>query len=211
MTKITVYLLIIAIVSYFLGGLNGAIITSMNLFKKDIRHFGSGNAGLTNFARTFGTGGTPMVIAVDVLKAVISIFFGGWLMGLAGYPLIGRLFAGFCVMLGHVYPVYYHFQGGKASLCGGVLVWMVDWRVGLVCTAVFLVAVIFTKYVSLGSILGSACLPVSIWIFGHTGLEGLLGLLCALLIITAHRENIKRLLSGTESKLSIGNNSRRNR
>ena len=94
MTKSTLYLVAIDIVSYFLGGLNGAIITSMNLFKKDVRHFGSGNAGLTNFTRTFGTGGTPMVVAVDVLKAVISIFFGGWLMGLAGYPEIGRLFRG---------------------------------------------------------------------------------------------------------------------
>ncbi len=211
MTKITLYLIAIAIVSYFLGGLNGAIITSMNLFKKDVRHFGSGNAGLTNFTRTFGTGGTPMVIAVDVLKAVISIFFGGWLMGLAGYPEIGRLFAGFCVMLGHIYPVYYNFSGGKASLCGEVLVWMIDWRVGLICTLVFLIIVVFTKYVSLGSIIGAACLPLTVWIFGHSGLEVVLALLCGLLIIFAHRENIKRLLSGTESKLSIGSNSRRSR
>ena len=197
-------LAITGLVSYLLGGINGSIIASMSFFNKDVRHFGSGNAGLTNFARTFGVKGAVIVILVDVLKTVAAVMLGRWLLGMVGYPMIGKMFAGFCAMLGHVYPVYYHFHGGKAVLCVGTLAWMADWRIGLICWAIFLVVVIFTKYVSLGAMASVVFLPIGIWAFSYTGLEGVLGLLCALLMIFAHRENIKRLLNHTESKLNIG-------
>ena len=205
MTKLTVFLIITAVAAYMMGGLNGAIISSMSIHRKDVRNYGSGNAGLTNFNRTFGTKGILIVLGVDILKAVFSVFLGGWLLGMLGYSEIGRIFGAFCCMLGHVYPVYYSFRGGKGALCAGVSVWMIDWRVGLVCTMVFVVIVVFTRYVSLGSILGAVCLPLSLLAFGFTGLECTLGLLCGLLVIWAHRENIRRLLHGTESKLALGN------
>ena len=197
-------LAVTGLLSYLLGGVNGSIIASMSFFNKDIRHFGSGNAGLTNFTRTFGVKGAVIVILVDVLKTVAAVMLGRWLLGMVGYPMVGKMFAGFCAMLGHVYPVYYHFHGGKAVLCAGTLAWMADWRVGLVCWAIFLVIVIFTKYVSLGAMASVVFLPIGIWAFNYTGLEGVLGLLCALLMIFAHRENIKRLKNHTESKLNIG-------
>lgn len=203
-TKITIYLIITAILAYLLGGLNGAIIASMTVFRKDVRNFGSGNAGLTNFTRIFGTKGAIIVLLVDILKTIGSVIFGGWLMGLVGYADLGRIFAGFCAMLGHVYPIYYRFKGGKAVMCGGILVWLIDWKIALICWAIFLIIVIFTKYVSLGSILGSSFIPIGLWAFGYGWLEIVLGLLCALLIIFAHRENIGRLIRGTESKLAIG-------
>ena len=204
MTGLTIYLAITAVVSYLLGGANGSIIASMNFFNKDIRNYGSGNAGLTNFARTFGLKGLVIVVLVDVLKTAVAALLGGWLVGMEGYPEIGKLFAGFCAMLGHVYPVYYRFKGGKAVLSGGTLVWLIDWRVGLVCWSVFLIVVIFTKYVSLGAISCAIFLPLSLLAFRYSWLEALLGLLCALLLIFAHRENIKRLRDGTESKLKLG-------
>lgn len=203
-TKITVYLFITAIAAYFAGGLNGAIIASKTIFRKDIRNFGSGNAGLTNFTRTFGAKGVVIVLAVDILKAIAAVSFGGWLLGLEGYAPLGRIFAGFCTMLGHVYPVYYRLKGGKAALCGGTVMWMVDWRMALICWSVFIIVVVFTKYVSLGSILGSVCIPLGLLIFGYGWLEVVIGLLCMLLVIIAHRENVVRLISGTESKLAIG-------
>jgi glycerol-3-phosphate acyltransferase PlsY len=203
-TKIIVYLFITAIAAYFTGGLNGAIIASKTIFRKDIRNFGSGNAGLTNFTRTFGARGVVIVLAVDILKAIVAVSFGGWLMGLEGYASLGRLFAGFCTMLGHVYPVYYRLKGGKAALCGGTVMWMVDWRMALICWSVFIIVVVFTKYVSLGSILASTCIPLGLLIFGYGWLEVVIGLLCMLLVIIAHRENVVRLISGTESKLAIG-------
>ncbi len=204
MTKLTLFLAITGIVSYFLGGMNGAIIASMNIFNRDVRNYGSGNAGLTNFTRTFGGKGVVLVLIVDIIKTIAAVMLGHWLLGMVGAPIIGKLFAGFCAMLGHVYPVYYRFHGGKAVLCAGTLVWMIDWRVALMCWAIFLIVVVFTKYVSLGAISGTVFFPIGLWAFSYTGLEGFLGLLCALLLVFAHRENIKRLRSGTESKLNLG-------
>lgn len=205
MTRLTVFLVIIAVAAYMLGGLNGAIISSMAVHRKDVRKYGSGNAGLTNFNRIFGTKGIIIVLGVDIVKAVLSVLIGGWLLGRLGYPELGRIFGAFCCMLGHVYPVYYRFHGGKGVLCAGVAVWMIDWRVGLVCWIVFIVAVVFTRYVSLGSLLGAAALPLALLAFGFSGLECTLGLLCCILVAWAHRENIRRLLHGTESKLALGN------
>lgn len=208
MTKLILFLALTAILSYCLGGINGAIITSVNYFKKDIRNFGSGNAGLTNFSRTFGEEHVILVLFVDIAKAAIAVIFGGWLMGKLGLEDIGRLFAGFCTIIGHIYPPYYGFRGGKGSLCSGVIAFMVDWRVGLICLVIFLAVVVFTKYVSLGSIVGVLSFPVVMLCFGFTGLECLLGLFCSLVVIFAHRENIQRLLKGTESKLTIGSKGR---
>lgn len=197
-------LVIIAVISYTLGSLNGAIITSRLEFHRDVRNYGSGNAGLTNFHRTFGTRSMIMVMAIDLGKGFISCLIGGWLMGLFGYPMVGRIFAGFCVMLGHSYPVFFGFRGGKGALTGFAMLLMADWRVACICLIVFVTIIAFTRYVSLGSILGSACAPLAIWAFGYGGLEGTLTLLCWLLLVFQHRSNIGRLITGTESKLRIG-------
>ncbi|MFB0920238.1 MAG: glycerol-3-phosphate acyltransferase, partial [Oscillospiraceae bacterium] len=202
MTQLTLFLVITGIISYFLGGMNGAIIASMNIFNRDVRNYGSGNAGLTNFTRTFGSKGVVLVLIVDIIKTIAAVMLGHWLLGMVGFPVIGKLFAGFCAMLGHVYPIYYRFHGGKAVLCAGTLVWLIDWRVALICWVIFLVVVVFTKYVSLGAISGTAFFPIGLLAFSYSGLEVILGLLCALLLVFAHRENIKRLRSGTESKLN---------
>ena len=107
----------IAVFSYLLGGLNGAIIASKYVFHRDVRDYGSGNAGLTNFFRTFGAPGLAIVIGTDVLKTVIAVVAGGLIMGTQGAASTGQVFAGFCVMLGHIYPVFYGFRGGKGVLC----------------------------------------------------------------------------------------------
>ena len=210
-----VLLVLTAVIAYFLGGVNGAIVSSLSFFHRDVRNYGSGNAGLTNYLRTFGTSSIALVILIDIVKSVIAVAAGGWLMHFVGYPTVGKLFAGFCLVMGHMYPVYYNFRGGKGVLCTGVLTLMVDWRVGLVCWAVFLIVVIFTRYVSLGSMLAALCFPVFLWIFDYGGLEGVLALLTSLLIIVKHGENILRLIGGTENKLdlksSAGSRSERSR
>lgn len=193
-------LIAIALEAYFLGGLNGAIIASKFLFRQDVRNFGSGNPGLTNFYRTYGTMGAVLVVLVDVLKSVAAILIGGWLMGSLGYPLIGRMFAGFCLILGHMYPAYYQFRGGKGILCSGVMVFMLDWRVAVICWIVFITIVVLTRYVSLGSIVGMLCVPVGMLSF-YGWLEFFLALFCALLVVIKHHANIKRLIAGTESRL----------
>ena len=199
-------LIVTAVAAYILGGVNGAIIASRLLHHKDIRKYGSGNAGLTNYYRTFGGPGALAVIGVDVLKAVLATLIGGWLLGIEGAVVVGKLFGGFCAILGHMFPVYYRFRGGKGVLSGVSMAFVVDWRVGLGCLVVFLIVVLFTRYVSLGSMLGALSCPVLLWIFSYDTLEGVLGLLCALLIVIKHAENIVRLIGGTERRLEPGKN-----
>ena len=197
-------LIVTAVISYVLGSLNGAIISARFIYHKDVRNYGSGNAGLTNFYRNFGASGMALVIGIDILKSIIAVLLGGALLSIVDARLVGKLFAGFCLMMGHIYPAYYQFHGGKGVLCAGTMAMLVDWRVGLCCLVAFVIIVIFTRYVSLGSIVGSALCPILMWIFGHEALPGILALLCALLVIVKHAENIVRLIGGTESKLQIG-------
>ena len=199
----TFLLIVIAVIAYLLGGVNGAIIASKYIFKRDIRNYGSGNAGLTNFYRTFGAPGTALVLAIDIMKAVLSVLLGGLLLGIVKEPMVGKLFAGFCCMMGHAFPVYYGLRGGKGVLCGGIVILMTDWRVGLVCWAVFAIVVILTRYVSLASIVCSLFFPIGIWIAKHGGLEGTLGMFSCLLLIFKHRDNIGRLISGKESRIDL--------
>jgi len=201
---IPLLLSIIAVIAYLLGGVNGAIIISKYVFHKDVRKYGSGNAGLTNFYRTFGAAWAAQVILVDVVKSVLALLIGGWLLGTQGHVFVGRVFAGFCLILGHTWPVYYQFRGGKGVLCAGVMILFLDWRVGVFCWLVFILLVLFTRYVSLASMTACVCGPIGIWIMGHGGLEGLLTLFCVLLILFNHRSNIVRLLNHKESRLRLG-------
>lgn len=198
-----ILLLLIAAIAYALGAVNGAIIVSRYLYRKDIREFGSGNAGMTNMLRTFGATAALLVIVVDVLKSVIAVLLGGWLFGLAQYPLIGKLFAGFCLMLGHIYPVYYGYRGGKGVLCTGTAILLFDWRVGLIVLAVFALTVFFTRYVSLGSVVSAVLFPLVTLFFHRDGLTTILALLAAILIVFKHKENLSRLVMGREPKLQV--------
>ena len=200
----TLYLILTALIAYMLGSLNGAIITGRFIFHKDVRRYGSGNAGLTNYYRIFGTPGLVVLVLIDVLKTVAAVLIGGALMNLADAREVGMLFAGFCTILGHMFPVIYQFRGGKGALCGVTMAFLVDWRVGLCCLLTFLILLLFTRYVSLGSIVGAALCPVYLWIFGHEKLCIILGLLSALLIVIKHAENIVRLIGGKERRFDLG-------
>ena len=203
------FLIITAICAYFLGGLNGAIITSRFVFRQDVREHGSGNAGLTNFHRTYGLSGIIMVLAIDVIKSIVAVLIGGALMNIVGEKTVGQIFAGFCLMMGHIFPAFYQLRGGKGVLCAGTLILMVDPIVGLCCWAVFVVVVICTRYVSLASMLSCLLAPVFMAVFKFSGLEVVLTLLCALLGVVKHAENILRLIGGSENRISFGKTSKK--
>ena len=188
--------------AYVLGGVNGAIITSRLFYSKDIRKFGSGNPGLTNFYRIFGKGGVLLVVAIDVFKTVAPVLFGGWLFGkYFDMVLFGRATAGFFVMLGHSYPVFYDFRGGKGVMAAGAIMIILDWRIAIIGWGTFLVVTALTRYVSLGAISGGATFPISLLIFRLGGAWEFTALLmCSLLLIFRHEANIRRLLRGEESK-----------
>lgn len=188
--------------SYLLGCFNGSVITSHFIIRDDVRKHGSGNAGLTNFYRTYGAKFALIVIACDMGKTLLSCFIGGYFMLCTNgnWPL-GVLLGGIGCELGHIFPAFYGLKGGKGILSGGVLVWMLDWRIALVAWGLFVLLWLLTRYVSLGSIVGTASMPFSaFFVFDHDPLLTALCAFVALLIIYCHRENIRRLLRGTESK-----------
>ena len=196
-----VKLLMIIVVSYLLGNLNGAILISRALIHDDVRRHGSGNAGFTNFFRNYGGLASLLVIFIDAVKAVAACALGRWLLGSEGLPLEGAVLAALAVGLGHDFPALLGFHGGKGIVCGCASALMLDWRVGLVAAAVFALVYFTTKYVSLGSILGAAALGISFvcWHFDRPWAVAGCAAMC-ILAIWMHRENITRLINKTERK-----------
>ena len=202
--KLSIYFVIglTLLVSYLLGCFNGAVVTSHFIIRDDVRKHGSGNAGLTNFYRTYGAKYALIVIACDMGKTLLSCLIGGYLMLCTnGNWTFGVLLGGIGCELGHIFPAYYGLKGGKGILSGGVLVCMLDWRIALIAWGLFILLWLLTRYVSLGSLVGSASMPfTAFFVFDH---DPLLTALCAfvsVLVIWCHRENIRRLLNGTENK-----------
>lgn len=195
---------LILLVSYLLGCFNGSVMTSHFIIRDDVRKHGSGNAGLTNFYRTYGAKYALGVILCDMLKMVVAGLIGGYLFSsLYGDWTLGLLLAGIGCELGHMFPVFFGFKGGKGILSGGTLVIMLDWRVALIAWALFMLLWLVTKYVSLGSVCGTATVPVTTFLFlGHNWLYFALSLVVVGLIIYCHRENIVRLVKRQEHKFS---------
>ena len=189
--------------SYLLGCFNGAVIVSKYILRDDVRDHGSGNAGLTNFHRTFGGPLTAVVILCDVIKAVLAVWLGAWLFGMIRLSygvLLGKYVAALFCLLGHMFPAMFHFKGGKGILSGGTIALMVDWRIALVVWGGFFILVALTRYVSLGSCWAGASFPfATAFVFGNVWLT-MLGTVCGALVLWQHRSNIKRLLNGTENK-----------
>lgn len=197
----------VAAVAYFLGCFNGAVIVSKYILHNDIRNHGSGNAGLTNFHRVFGGGLTFVVILCDVVKAILAVVIGTLVIGTVtgGWmgPVLGKYWAGFFCLLGHMFPCMFQFKGGKGILSGGTIALMLDWRVALVVWGGFLILTTLTRWVSLGSCWAGASFPFATWFVYHDVILLLLAILIGGLILWKHRTNIGRLLKGKENKLTF--------
>ena len=204
-----------AVFAYFCGCFNGAVIVSKYILRDDVRTHGSGNAGLTNFHRTFGGPLTAVVILCDVLKAVVALLVSKYLFwaGLvifissadtsAFWLPFTKYWAGVFCLLGHMFPCMFHFKGGKGILSGGTIAIMIDWRIALVVWGGFLLLTILTRYVSLGSLWAGASFPFVTWYCYPDPVIVVLGFACGGLVVWQHRANIRRLFSGTENKFSL--------
>ena len=199
--------LAVAVAAYFCGCFNGAVIVSKYILRDDVRKHGSGNAGLTNFYRTFGGPLTLVVILTDVLKAIVAVWIGTAVIGMVtgGWmgPVLGKYWAGTFCLIGHMVPCMFQFKGGKGILSGGTIAIMIDWRVALVVWGGFLVLAIITKWVSLGSCWAGLSFPFVSWFVYQDVVILLLAIVCGGLILWKHRGNMKRILKGEESKFSF--------
>ena len=186
------------VIPYLLGSLNFAVILSNRFYGEDIREHGSKNGGATNMLRTYGKKAAVLTFVFDALKAVVSSVIGYLLMGIAGASIAGL----FC-MAGHMFPIYYRFKGGKGVVTLAAMVLMIDWRVFLVMLLFFVLIVASTKYVSLGSVMCSLIYPLILYRMTMPGTHVLMSVIAAALVVFMHRANIKRLIAGTESKISF--------
>ena len=192
---------VVLLVSYFLGCINSSVMVSRFFIRDDVRLHGSGNAGLTNFYRTYGAKYALMVIGGDIGKTALAVLIGGFMFRhMINDWTLGALLAGVGCVVGHVFPLFFGFRGGKGILSGGVLVLFLDWRIALVAWGVFLLLWLLTRYVSLGSMAGAVTIPVTIWFIFHDLRYTALGLLYAALAVYCHRENLRRLIHGEENK-----------
>ena len=190
--------------AYLLGNLNGAVVISTLIAHEDVRTKGSGNAGLTNFTRNYGSATSVFVILIDMGKAISACLIGKFLLGRFGLAQEGIALGGLGVILGHDFPALLGFKGGKGILSGVTVALMMDWRIGLFVFGIFLVAYLLTGYVSLGSVLSAGSFGF-IYAFFHRDsiFPIIVGLVLSGLIVWMHRANISRLIKGEERKTNL--------
>lgn len=206
-------LIVIGIIAYLLGSVNLSIILCKAMGKGDIRELGSGNAGATNTLRSLGKGPAVLVLLFDILKAVVALFLSKWLITLGQatdadisiYKDLAMAVSGIAVILGHNYPIYYGFKGGKGIATSLGVILTIEWQLGLVCLLFAILIMLLTRMVSAGSITASVLYPVLVLIQGNSFSNKLIyiafAILIALMAIYRHRSNIKRIFDGTENKL----------
>ena len=201
-----VKIIFVLLIGYLLGSLNTSIIVG-KFYGTDIRKHGSGNAGMTNTLRTLGKTAAVLVILGDILKGVISYLIGNLIVNTVptsvslSFVGVGGMVGGIAAIVGHNWPIYFGFKGGKGILTTFSVVMMMDWKLGLMLLGLFLVIVAITRYVSLGSIIACAAFPIAAYIKGNGIVFTIFATLLAILAIARHNANIKRLISGTESKI----------
>ena len=205
-------LIIVAIIAYCIGSINFSIIISKKFAVFDVRQKGSGNAGTTNMLRSVGKGAAIITLICDILKGVIAISVA-YLISLIAKGTSGALLvqtAGIAVIIGHTFPAFFEFKGGKGVATAlGVLI-CINWQVGLLCLVFAIIIIAITRMVSAGSCTAAVLYPVLI-LFGvqkdffivKEGSYLIFSLILALIVIFNHRENIKRILEGKENKLSF--------
>lgn len=191
-----------ALIGYFLGSANTAIIVSRSLFKADIRKFGSGNAGMTNMFRVFGKKGGFLTLAGDAVKTFLALFLSFLLFG-----EYGEYLAGLACIVGHSFPVYYQFHGGKGVVTSAVTILLTDPLVFLALVLIFGLMFLATQIVSASSITAAFFYPLVVYAF-HGRRPGitimLSSLFICLFVIAMHKDNIRRLMNKTEKKVTFG-------
>lgn len=191
--------ILLCMLTYLVGSLNFSIIISKRYHNDDIRNYGSGNAGTTNMLRTYGRRAAVLTLTGDALKAIVSTLFGYTLLGFTGAYV-----AGFFCILGHCFPIWYKFKGGKGIVTVAFMILMLDPIVFAILFFIFFALVFATKMVSFGSVICVMLFPILLERIEGPGIPIIFAMLITLLVVFMHRENIMRIFHGQESKVDFG-------
>jgi glycerol-3-phosphate acyltransferase PlsY len=197
----------VAAIGYLIGSINFSVILSKKMAGFDLREKGSKNAGTTNMLRTVGKKGAAIVLICDILKGVLAILIARLISGDVNQAIACQI-AGFAVVLGHTFPIFFEFKGGKGVATSIGILLMINWQIGLICLMYGIIMIVLTRMVSLGSITAAILFPVlTIFIRSHYIAEGfnyiIFGIIMACFVLFNHRTNIKRLTQGTENRISF--------
>lgn len=201
--------IVMAIIAYAIGSVNFSVIFSRKFAGFDVREKGSGNAGTTNILRTVGKKAAIITLVCDILKGVVSILIAILIGNIAkdvDKAILVQI-AGFCAVLGHTFPIFFEFRGGKGvATCLGILL-LTNWQIGLICLTFGVLLIAITRMVSLGSIMAAILYPIlTIFIHENYIVDGnyvIFGILLGLFVVFNHRKNLQRIISGTENKISF--------
>ena len=201
--------IVMAIIAYAIGSVNFSVIFSIKFAGFDVREKGSGNAGTTNMLRTVGKKAAIITLVCDILKGVVSILIAILIGNIAkdvDKAILVQI-AGFCAVLGHTFPIFFEFRGGKGvATCLGILL-LTNWQIGLICLTFGVLLIAITRMVSLGSIMAAILYPIlTIFIHENYIVDGnyvIFGILLGLFVVFNHRKNLQRIISGTENKISF--------
>lgn len=206
--------IIIAVIAYLIGSINFSIILSKRMAGFDIREKGSGNAGTTNMLRAVGKKAAVITLICDILKGVVSILIAvlaGKIIKNLDNALLVQL-AGIFVIIGHTFPVFFKFKGGKGIATALGVLLMINWQIGLICLIFALALMALTKMVSVGSIAAAILFPILVAFIDQNYIVPtsnsnwsylVFSIIVALLVIFNHRANVQRILNGTENRLSF--------
>jgi len=202
----TLYLVIgyfsVLLIGYLLGSLNFGVIISKVFYHGDIRKHGSGGSGATNMLRTYGKLPAAFTFLGDGAKAAAAVLIGAVFLG-HNPVYAGSYFGGLACIIGHAYPAYYGFKGGKGVSAAFFMVLCTSPLVGLICLLIFIMIVAGTKFVSLGSIMSVLVYPLILYRMTGAGMHNLIAILTALFIVYLHRENIMRIMNGKENRINF--------
>ncbi len=201
--------IVMAIIAYAIGSVNFSVIFSRKFAGFDVREKGSGNAGTTNMLRTVGKKAAIITLVCDILKGVVSILIAILIGNIAkdvDKAILVQI-AGFCAVLGHTFPIFFEFRGGKGvATCLGILL-LTNWQIGLICLTFGVLLIAITRMVSLGSIMAAILYPIlTIFIHENYIVDGnyvIFGILLGLFVVFNHRKNLQRIIRGTENKISF--------
>lgn len=203
--------IIVALVAYLIGSVSFSVIISKKMAGFDVREKGSGNAGATNMLRSVGTKAAVLTLLCDALKGVVAIIFAiivGAIAKNSDKALLVQI-AGILVVIGHTFPVFFNFKGGKGVATSLGVLLMTNWKIGLICLVFALVLMALTRMVSMGSVGAAVLFPVLVLFINtnYTISDGssyfVYSIILALIVAFNHRSNIQRILDGTENKISF--------
>ena len=197
----------VAVIAYLIGSINFSVIISKKMAGFDLREKGSKNAGTTNMLRTVGKKAAAITLVCDILKGVIAVVLAKVLASNVNEAIATQI-AAICVVIGHTFPIFFEFKGGKGVATSIGILLVMNWEIGLICLSYGIVIIALTRMVSLGSISAAILFPIlTIFISEHYIAEGanftIFGILIAVIILFNHRTNIKRLNNGTENRISF--------